>query len=49
MMAVAENTIREGKSTADSTAGSTAIMNSTIKIAGLPVLAWSILLGFGLC
>ena len=48
-MAVAENTIREGKSTADSTAGSTAIMNSTIKIAGLPVLAWSILLGFGLC
>ena len=45
MMAVAENTIREGKSTADSTAGSTAIMNSTIKIAGLPVLAWSILLG----
>ena len=44
-MAVAENTIREGKSTADSTAGSTAIMNSTIKIAGLPVLAWSILLG----
>ena len=49
MMAVAENTIREGKSTADSTAGSTAIMNSTIRIAGLPVLAWSILLGFGLC
>ena len=49
MMAVAENTIREGKSTADSTAGSAAIMNSTIKIAGLPVLAWSILLGFGLC
>lgn len=49
MMAVAENTIREGKSTADSTAGSTAIMNSKIKIAGLPVLAWSILLGFGLC
>ena len=48
-MAVAENTIREGKSTADSTAGSTAIMNSTIRIAGLPVLAWSILLGFGLC
>ena len=49
MMAVAENTIREGKSTADSTAGSAAIMNSTIKIVGLPVLAWSILLGFGLC
>ena len=49
MMAVAENTIREGKSTADSTAGSTAIINSTIRIAGLPVLAWSILLGFGLC
>ena len=48
-MAVAENTIREGKSTADSTASSTAIMNSTIKIASLPVLAWSILLGFGLC
>ena len=49
MMAVAENTIREGKSTADSTAGSTVIVKSTIRIAGLPVLAWSILLGFGLC
>ncbi|NUF09849.1 hemagglutinin repeat-containing protein [Snodgrassella sp. ESL0324] len=49
MMAVAENTIREGKSTTDSTAGSTVTVNSTIRIAGLPVLAWSILLGFGLC
>ena len=50
MMAVAENTVRDGKSTADTTAASSRVITSAaVKLAGIPVLVFSILVGFGLC